>query len=160
MSDIHSCGYFCSRPECVKAQRDELRDRLVAAELRLNDDGSLDELVGSGFVHLEQMSANHWWMALETPLGRYTVGLHARGKITAFHEFERGVVAALSAPPAEPQELPATVKECLPVAAKLLRELKNSLRHGPGSSTCYACEQEKEIDAVLATLDPKEGEQT
>lgn len=61
--------------------------------------------------------------------------------------------------PAEPQELPATVKECLPVAAKLLRELKNSLRHGPDSSTCYACEQEKEIDAVLATLDPKEGEQ-
>lgn len=26
---IHSCSYFCDRPECVKAQRDELRDRLA-----------------------------------------------------------------------------------------------------------------------------------
>ena len=32
--DIHSCGYYCERPACLKAQRDELRDRL-AAELPL-----------------------------------------------------------------------------------------------------------------------------
>ena len=25
---IHSCSYYCQRPECIKAQRDELRDRL------------------------------------------------------------------------------------------------------------------------------------
>ena len=25
-SDIHSCSYYCDRPECIKAQRDELRD--------------------------------------------------------------------------------------------------------------------------------------
>lgn len=25
MSDIHSCSYFCTRPACVLAQRDELR---------------------------------------------------------------------------------------------------------------------------------------
>jgi hypothetical protein len=24
---IHSCSYFCDRPACVKAQRDELRDK-------------------------------------------------------------------------------------------------------------------------------------
>ena len=24
-TDIHSCSYFCERPECIKAQRDELR---------------------------------------------------------------------------------------------------------------------------------------
>ena len=23
--DIHSCSYYCHRPECIKAQRDELR---------------------------------------------------------------------------------------------------------------------------------------
>lgn len=23
----HSCSYYCDRPECIKAQRDELRDR-------------------------------------------------------------------------------------------------------------------------------------
>lgn len=25
---IHSCSYYCQRPECIKAKRDELRDRL------------------------------------------------------------------------------------------------------------------------------------
>ena len=24
---IHSCSYFCDRPACIKAQRDELRDK-------------------------------------------------------------------------------------------------------------------------------------
>ena len=26
-TDIHSCGYYCDRPACLKAQRDELRDQ-------------------------------------------------------------------------------------------------------------------------------------
>jgi len=25
---VHTCSYYCDRPECLKAQRDELRDRL------------------------------------------------------------------------------------------------------------------------------------
>ena len=29
MTDVHSCSYYCQRPECIKAQRDELRDRLA-----------------------------------------------------------------------------------------------------------------------------------
>ena len=29
MDEIHSCSYYCDRPECIKAQRDELRDRLT-----------------------------------------------------------------------------------------------------------------------------------
>lgn len=28
---IHSCSYFCDRPACIKAQRDELRNRLAEA---------------------------------------------------------------------------------------------------------------------------------
>ena len=28
--DIHSCGYYCDRPFCIKAQRDELRDKLFS----------------------------------------------------------------------------------------------------------------------------------
>lgn len=28
---IHSCSYYCTRPACVAAQRDELRERLEAA---------------------------------------------------------------------------------------------------------------------------------
>ena len=31
-TDIHSCSYCCTRPACVAAQRDELRDRLEVAE--------------------------------------------------------------------------------------------------------------------------------
>lgn len=27
--DIHSCGYHCQIPACIKAQRDELVDRFV-----------------------------------------------------------------------------------------------------------------------------------
>jgi hypothetical protein len=30
--DIHSCGYYCDRPACVKAQRDELREKLLTKE--------------------------------------------------------------------------------------------------------------------------------
>jgi hypothetical protein len=32
MTDIHSCSYYCDRPECIKTQRDELRDRLAQPE--------------------------------------------------------------------------------------------------------------------------------
>lgn len=27
--DIHRCSYFCGRPECIKRQRDELREELL-----------------------------------------------------------------------------------------------------------------------------------
>lgn len=30
-TDAHTCSYYCERPECVRRQRDELRDRLEAA---------------------------------------------------------------------------------------------------------------------------------
>ena len=32
MTEIHSCSYYCDRPDCIKAQRDELRDRLAQPE--------------------------------------------------------------------------------------------------------------------------------
>jgi hypothetical protein len=32
MTEVHSCSYYCDRPECIKAQRDELRDRLAQPE--------------------------------------------------------------------------------------------------------------------------------
>lgn len=35
MSDIHSCGYWCSRAECIKAQRDELRDKIIGPATEL-----------------------------------------------------------------------------------------------------------------------------
>jgi hypothetical protein len=32
MTDIHSCSLYCDRPECIKAQRDELRDKMAQPE--------------------------------------------------------------------------------------------------------------------------------
>ena len=31
----HTCSYYCERPECTRAQRDELRERLESAEAEL-----------------------------------------------------------------------------------------------------------------------------
>lgn len=39
--EIHSCSLYCDRPDCVKAQRDELRDRCahrLHIEVTLEDD--------------------------------------------------------------------------------------------------------------------------
>jgi len=30
VSDLHTCSYYCDRPECIKAQRDELRAKYSA----------------------------------------------------------------------------------------------------------------------------------
>jgi len=36
MTDIHSCSYFCTRPACVLAQRDELRGRFLQQAERVD----------------------------------------------------------------------------------------------------------------------------
>lgn len=33
-------------------------------EVRLNEDGSVDEIVASGPIHIEQMSEGQWWMSI------------------------------------------------------------------------------------------------
>ena len=35
MTTDHTCNYHCMRPECILAQRDELRDRLAKQKVRL-----------------------------------------------------------------------------------------------------------------------------
>ena len=30
--DIHSCSYYCTRPACIAAQRDELREKFFALQ--------------------------------------------------------------------------------------------------------------------------------
>lgn len=58
-----------------------------APEIRMNDDGTLDEVVASGAdVQLEQMDGNAWFLGI-TAGGRFTqVWLRAKGKITAYTE--------------------------------------------------------------------------
>lgn len=29
MSEIHTCSYYCHKPECIKAQRNELREKML-----------------------------------------------------------------------------------------------------------------------------------
>jgi hypothetical protein len=53
------------------------------AEIRCGGDGLLDEIVGAGLFHLEQMSDSHWWMSLDTEHGQVTVNLTAKGRIKA-----------------------------------------------------------------------------
>lgn len=54
-------------------------------EVRLNRDGSLDEVVGERcMIHLEQMSATHWWMEVGLPDGtRCHVNFHSKATIRA-----------------------------------------------------------------------------
>ena len=86
-----------------------------ALDVRLNEDGTLDEVVGTGRLHLEQMDGNHWWMLFEDSSGAAVhVNLTARGKITAHFEREQhdpappgqeampSVIGAQEAPAAEP----------------------------------------------------------
>lgn len=70
----------------------------ATTEVRLNDDGTLDEVVGSGAFHLEQMDANHWFLQV----GSIAVWLRAKGKITATSEHRLPV--ATPAAPAQQDE--------------------------------------------------------
>lgn len=56
-------------------------------EIRLNDDGTLDEVVAFGaFFHLEQMSGTGWWLCVEVGGQRVDVRLNSRAKITAHYD--------------------------------------------------------------------------
>ena len=60
-------------------------------EIRRNADGSLDEVVARGDFHLEQMSATHWWMAINYDgERRICVNLQSKATIKAFAEDEGG----------------------------------------------------------------------
>jgi hypothetical protein len=59
-------------------------------EIRLNKDGSLDEVCAPGF-HLEQMDTGHWWMAIDDDTGSVHVNLHSKGKIRANVSDERDI---------------------------------------------------------------------
>ena len=51
MTDIHSCSYYCDRPECIKAQRDELRDRLAQPRKPMTVIYSPGQLAERGLTH-------------------------------------------------------------------------------------------------------------
>ena len=48
MTDIHSCGYYCDKPLCIKAQRDELRDKLFAKKWQGLTDEEIKDMLDCG----------------------------------------------------------------------------------------------------------------
>jgi len=74
--DAHAAALY------EEAHPTELR-RIV---IRTNADGTLDEAIladGVAHFHLEQMAAEHWWMALTLDKQRIDINLWARGRIKA-----------------------------------------------------------------------------
>lgn len=72
-------GYMVE--ECRALER-ALAKQSAKAEVRLNDDSDLDEVVGSGAFQLEQMDKDHWFVNL----GDVAVWLTSKKKISATYE--------------------------------------------------------------------------
>lgn len=67
--DVHSCGYHCILPQCIEAQRDELRERV--AELHENGARLLEVANGAAaecielrkrVAELEKDAARYRWL--------------------------------------------------------------------------------------------------
>jgi len=59
--------------------------------------GELDEVVGFGHFHLEQMTDTHWWMEFDDAHGRRAaVHLQSRGRIRSFVEESPCAVRVMS----------------------------------------------------------------
>ena len=56
MTDIHSCSYFCERPDCVLAQRDEMRDKLMKHVKQPAEEG--DSLLMDMYNHVVEQSCD------------------------------------------------------------------------------------------------------
>jgi hypothetical protein len=83
MTDMHTCSYYCDRPNCIKRQRDELREALFAPK---------SEAVSDLLVRLKDVC--------QTPGG---VGLDGRAEpwgcdVGLIREAIAAIQAAVSAP--------------------------------------------------------------
>jgi len=43
---IHTCSYFCDRPDCIRAQRDELREAIEKRKWVDLTDEEIKEIIG------------------------------------------------------------------------------------------------------------------
>lgn len=84
-----------TRPQAAPAQGDGSPD---VREV----DGALDEVVGHGTFHLEQMDSNRWWLGLgDADRGGVFVNFTARGKIKVTYERQSPVPERAAAPSQE-----------------------------------------------------------
>ena len=63
------------------------RTQSPGIEARYNEDGTLDEVVAAGKIHIEQMDTGAWWIGITTTDGKtHHVNLWAkRQSTTAIH---------------------------------------------------------------------------
>ncbi|MDE2469170.1 MAG: hypothetical protein KGL35_10635 [Bradyrhizobium sp.] len=75
--DVNSCSYYCDRTECIKRQRDELRDRIAELErdltteerVRKSRDREYSELAKGFDSAKSELAAMKKWIA-EAPKAR------------------------------------------------------------------------------------------
>lgn len=91
-------------------------------QIRRNEDGTLDEVIGTGRVHLEQMDSSHWWLGFgDDPL--LHINLHARGKIKATVLDERTTGATTNTPSAPTAPSPQRYRQVTIEDAKKIVDL-------------------------------------
>jgi hypothetical protein len=104
------------------------RDR---GEVRLNEDGSIDEIVigAASHVHLEQMDDGHWWLGIMCDDGarlRVNLATLRGGKIRCIAESEDGIISAgfLRSPNETQDQLPRALCACHAAYAHDGRQLR------------------------------------
>jgi hypothetical protein len=100
MTDIHSCSYYCDRPECIKAQRDELRDKMaqpkqepvawpcVIVEANFEQKTITLEMQCTDY----KVGAGQHWLHTTQPAAQTNVGIGERGMEAYEAAKERGWV--------------------------------------------------------------------
>lgn len=79
---VETFNTFDGAPSGEWVRYDDIKHLLeTRAEVRLNDDGTLDEVVCRG-DQLEQMDFNHWFLSM----GDVAVWLHSKNAIRASYE--------------------------------------------------------------------------
>jgi hypothetical protein len=69
--------------DAIKRAAEGAHRTFVPLEIQRNEDGTVDEVVVCGNVHVEQMDTGSWWIGIDTADGRLLhLNFHARGKIT------------------------------------------------------------------------------
>lgn len=58
---VHTCNFYCDRPACIKAQRDDFRDRWEA--IAVAPKPTYTPVTES---ELSAMMADHWYLSLLT----------------------------------------------------------------------------------------------
>lgn len=142
-------GSIPSAPVAAAPDRPQESQGDLQPEVRLNDDGTLDEVCGSGTFHLEQMSGTHWWLGVQTGEQFVHINLTTkRGKISAFHE--RELHAAIKDARSDEQKSPdRPAQECkrrvLDLRDQIYRSAKNTPLRSDHIGDC--------IVAIYAAID-------